>query len=75
MIKLLGFIILIASNLWAVNGNITSNTAQSTDQIVTGNVTVNSGVTIIINTGVKVKFVRINNNADGNEMQKVQIIK
>jgi hypothetical protein len=51
---------------FSFSGIVLHDTIWSTDVIVTGNVTVDSTVTLTIEKGVKVQFVRLDNNADGN---------
>lgn len=48
-----------------VSGHITANTTWSTDQIVTGDLTIDVGVTLTIAAGVTVTFPFLDQNSDG----------
>jgi parallel beta-helix repeat protein len=52
----LSFSLVVTVPVAAVSGNITGDTTWSTDQTITADVTVNSGVTLTIDPGVTVKF-------------------
>ena len=60
--KALAFVILCVcvQKVYAFSGHIASETVWSTDVIVTGDVWVDAGKTLVINAGVKIKFVKIN---------------
>ncbi len=63
---LLGFIPLFClSQVFAFSGLISSSTTWTTDQIITGTVTVEATAILTIEKGVRVKFVKIDGNADG----------
>jgi hypothetical protein len=60
----LPIVVSFMANLFAFSGPITHDTTWTTDAIITGNVTVNAGITLTINAGVKVQAVWVDNNAD-----------
>lgn len=55
----------IFSAMFGVSGHITTDTTWSTDQIVTGVLYIDEGVTLIIMSGIHVTFPKIDQNADG----------
>jgi hypothetical protein len=59
------FICFISLNIYSFSGNITHDTLWSTDVILTGDVIIDSTVTLNIKRGTQVRIVRIDNNADG----------
>lgn len=50
---------------FAVSGHITSNTTWTTNQIVTGDLYIDAGVTLTISAGVVVTFPFVDQNMDG----------
>ncbi len=51
--------------LFGISGHITQDTTWDTNQIVTGVLYVDAGVTLTIMSGVQVTFPRVDQNADG----------
>ena len=55
----------IATAMFGVSGHITTDTTWNTNQIVTGVLYVDEGITLTIMPGVQVTFPKIDQNADG----------
>jgi len=65
IIYILVLCLLSFSQTFAVSGHITENTTWSTNQIVTGDIWIDAGVTLTISAGVSVLFPFVDQNADG----------
>ena len=67
MKRLFTFILFAAFSvaMFGISGHITTDTTWSTDQIVTGALFIDEGITLSIMPGVRVTFPRIDQNADG----------
>lgn len=55
----------LGTAIFGISGHITQDTTWETDQIVTGALYIDEGVTLTIMPGVHVTFPRIDQNADG----------
>ncbi len=62
---LTSFCIFLAGMMFAFSGTISENTQWSDDIIITGDVTVASGVVLTIDAGVTVTFTKVDANSDG----------
>lgn len=58
-------IAMFGSTMFGVSGHITQDTTWSIDQIVTGVLYVDAGITLTIMPGIHVTFPKIDQNADG----------
>ncbi len=61
----LTFLLFTIFNIFGFDGHVSQNTTWTTDQIITGDVYIDPGVTLTIAAGVKVYFTYIDQNSDG----------
>jgi len=63
-IILMALLIILTFPLLSISGHISSNTSWNTEQVVTGDLWIDSGVTLTIHAGVHVKFPFLDSNND-----------
>lgn len=63
-IILMALLIILTFPLLSISGHITSNTSWNTEQVVTGDLWIDSGITLTIHAGVHVKFPFLDSNND-----------